>query len=74
MVFVKYAEQDCTLITGNTKIEYGYNNDGIFYSEYGGNPVMKDPYKRVRYYSASKLMVLLLMKSLKLNLVIINYG
>lgn len=46
MVFVKYAEQDCTLITGNTKIEYGYNNDGIFYSEYGGNPVMKDPYKK----------------------------
>lgn len=46
MVFVKYAEQDCTLITGNTKIEYGYSNDGIFYSEYGGNPVMKDPYKK----------------------------
>lgn len=46
MVFVKYAEQDCQLITKETKIEYGYTSEGIFYSEYGGNPIMKDPYPK----------------------------
>ena len=46
MVFVKYAEQDCQLITKEAKIEYGYTSEGIFYSEYGGNPIMKDPYPK----------------------------